>query len=698
MADIKKDILWRVYVVYAFVCLFGAAIIFKVCHLQFAEGEYWKSKADSLTLSYINIEPARGNIYSCDGSLFATSLPYYDIRMDLKAGAITKEVFNDKVDSLAFCLADLFKDKSKETYKRLLKEARRDGERYFLLQRNVSHNNLKKVRKFPIFNKGRYKGGLIVEQKNLRQKPFKELASRTIGFNVKDVRPVGLEGAFDKNLKGESGKRLMQKISGNVWKPVNNEDEIEAKDGNDIITTIDLNIQDVAQQSLMNQLIKNNAEAGCAVLMEVATGEIKAIANLKRADSGYYREDFNYAIGYGTEPGSTFKLASMMAGIEDGYIELDELVDCKGGKCTYTRGITMADSHLGLKIITAKHAFEESSNIGVSQLITKYYTKNPQGFVDRLKKMHFGDELHLQLAGEGKPRIKNTADKDWSKISLPYLSIGYESKLAPIHTLTFYNAVANNGKMVKPLFVKEVRYRGQTVKTYSTEVIADSICSPRTITEAKRLLEGVVENGTGKKLQVCNYKVAGKTGTAQMASGAGGYKGEIKYQGSFVGYFPAENPKYSCIVVVYNPRTQGYYGGDVALPVFKDIADKVFSTNLDMHKELVPSENNIPLAKNGNTKATVQVCASLNVAVKKLGEPEKWSTAQKEENTELLKTLALKEGAVPNVMGMGLRDAMYLLEATGLQVKVVGRGTVTKQSISAGSKINKGQWVTIELS
>ncbi len=698
MADIKKDILWRVYLVYAFVCLFGAAIIFKVCHLQFAEGEYWKSKADSLTLSYINIEPARGNIYSCDGSLFATSLPFYDIRMDLKAGAITKEVFNEKVDSLAFCLSNLFKDKSQESYKRLLKEARRDGERYFLLQRNVSHNNLKKVRKFPIFNKGRYKGGLIVEQKNLRQKPFKELASRTIGFNIKDVRPVGLEGAFDKNLRGESGKRLMQKISGNVWKPVNNEDEIEAKDGNDIITTIDLNIQDVAQQSLMNQLIKNNAEAGCAILMEVATGEIKAIANLKRADSGYYREDFNYAIGYGTEPGSTFKLASMMAGIEDGYIELDELVDCKGGTHSYTRGITMRDSHLGLKIITAKHAFEESSNIGVSQLITKYYTKNPQGFVDRLKKMHFGDEMHLQIAGEGKPRIKNTSDKDWSKISLPYLSIGYESKVTPLHTLTFYNAVANNGKMVKPLFVKEIHYRGQTIKKYSTQVIADSICSPSTIAAAKKLLEGVVENGTGVKLKACNYKVAGKTGTAQIASGAGGYKGDVKYQGSFAGYFPAENPKYSCIVVIYNPRTQGYYGGEVALPVFKDIADKVFSTNLDMHKELVPSEKNIPLAKNGNTKATVQACVSLNVPVKKLGEPDKWSTSQKEETATYLKTLPVKEGVVPNVMGMGLRDAMYLLESTGLQVKVIGRGTVTKQSVTEGSKINKGQWVTIELS
>lgn len=699
MADIKKDILWRVYVVYAALCLFALAIVVRIGQIQFAEGDYWKSKADSLTLQYKSIEPARGNIYSADGSLLATSLPFYDLRMDMKADGITKDLFNEKVDSLALCMSDLFKDRSKEEYKRILKEGRRDGERYFLLQRNVSYTDLKKVKAFPIFNKGRYKGGLIVEQKNLRQKPFKDLASRTIGFKIGTVNPVGLEGSFDANLKGESGKRLMQKISGNIWKPVNNEDEIEAKDGSDIYTTIDLNIQDVAQQSLYTQLVKNDAEAGCVILMEVATGEIKAIANLKRADSGYYREDYNYAVGYATEPGSTFKLASMMAGIEDGYIDLTDTLDATGGRTSYTSGVIMRDSHEGLNKTTAKHAFEVSSNVGISKLIYKYYRKNPQAFVDRLHKMHFGDKLNLQIAGGGDAYIKNTTDKSWSKISLPYMSIGYETQITPLHTLSFYNAVANNGKMVQPYFVKEVRYRGQVLKTYGPHVIADSICSPRTIAAARELLEGVVQNGTGSKLKACPYTVAGKTGTAQMANNSGGYKsGKVKYQASFCGYFPAEKPAYSCIVVVYNPSVAGYYGGEVAMPVFKDIADKVFATNLEMHKDLEPQLANIPQVKPGVSKTTVKALASVNVPVKTIGEPGKWSTIEKRETTETLKPVTVKEGLVPNVSGMGLRDALYLLETTGLQVKVIGRGAVAKQSLPAGTKINKGQLITIELS
>ncbi|MBS1764132.1 MAG: transpeptidase family protein [Bacteroidetes bacterium] len=699
MSDIRKGILARVYIMYALMCVFALAIIGRVFQLQFVEGDYWREKADSITLAYRTIEPSRGNIFSSDGSLLATSVPFYDLRMDMKSDGITKELFNEKVDSLALCLSGLFKDKSKEEYKRMLREARRDGERYFLLKRNVSYAELKKVKAFPIINKGRYKGGLIVEQKNMRQKPFKELASRTIGFKVGNVTPVGIEGGFDESLRGESGRRLMQKISGNIWMPVNIDNEIEAKDGSDVYTTIDLNIQDVAQQSLYNQLVKNNAEAGCAVLMEVATGEIKAIVNLSRVDSGYYREDFNYAIGYSTEPGSTFKLASMMAGIEDGYIDLEDTLDATNGRTSYAPGIIMRDSHEGLQEITAKHAFEVSSNVGVSKLIYKYYRKNPQQFIDRINKMSFGKKLNLQIEGEGTPRIKSTKDKDWSKISLPYISIGYESTVTPLHTLTFYNAVANNGKMVKPLFVKEIKYRGKTIQSFNTSIIADSICSSRTIAKAKELLEGVVINGTGKKLKECLYSVAGKTGTAQMANSKGGYKsGKIKYQASFCGYFPADKPAYSCIVVVYNPSVAGYYGGEVALPVFKDIADKVYATNLEMHKELDVQLANIPLAKPGNAKATIAACNKASVPVKTLGETGKWAAAEKRETTETLKDLQVKNGVVPNVTGMGLRDAIYLLESSGLQVKVSGRGAVNKQSVPPGTKISKGQLITIELS
>ena len=702
MADTKKTIVTRVYILYACMCLFGVAITYRVFQLQFVQGDYWRSKADSLTLDYIKVDPVRGNIYTADGSLLATSVPVYDLRMDFKSGVLSSKVFDEKIDSLALCLSKLFSDKSKDAYKRELRNARREGDRYYLLKRGVSYKDLKTVRTFPIFNKGRYKGGLIVEQRNIRQKPFKELASRTVGYKIGTNTPVGLEGYFDKYLAGVSGKRLMQKLSGGVWKPVNDEDEVEARDGSDVTTTIELNIQDVASQSLLNQLQKSGAEAGCAVLMEVATGEVKAIANLKRVSDDLYREDFNYAVGYGTEPGSTFKLASLMAGIEDGYIDIDETVDCNGGRISYAPGMIMRDAHEGYKTMTIRHSFEVSSNVGISKVIKQYYQKNEQKFVDRLKKMHVGAGLELQMKGERPSRIKNTKDEDWSRVTLPYMSIGYETRLTPLQTLAFYNAVANNGKMVKPLFVKEINYRGHITDNFKPVVIADSICSQRTIKIAQELLRGVVQNGTGKNLKLPNYTIAGKTGTAQMA-GAGGYRagGKINYQASFCGYFPAENPKYSCIVVVYNPSAGGYYGAETALPVFKDIADKVFSTNLDMHKEL-QSDSAIlaqhPVIKPGFYKDAKTSCEKLNVPYQSSETNGTWASTSRDLKGEKIKAISHSEYTVPNVTGMGLRDAIYLLETRGMQVKVIGRGSVCKQSVAAGTKINKGQLITIELS
>ena len=702
MADAKKTIVTRVYILYACMCLFGVAIVYRAFQLQFIQGEYWRSKADSLTLEYIQVEPVRGNIYTADGSLLATSVPVYDLRMDFKAGILNSKLFDEKIDSLSMCLSKLFKDKSKDEYKRELRNARREGDRYYLLKRSVSYKDLKTVRAFPVFNKGRYKGGLIVEQHNIRQKPFKELASRTIGYKIGNNTPVGLEGSFDKYLAGVSGKRLMQKLSGGVWKPVNDEDEVEARDGSDVTTTIDLNIQDVASQSLLNQLQKSDAEAGCAVLMEVATGEIKAIANLKRVAEDLYREDFNYAVGYGTEPGSTFKLASLMAGIEDGYIDIDETVNCSGGRISYAPGMIMRDAHEGYNDLTIRHAFEVSSNVGISKVINQYYQKTPQKFVDRLKKMHVGSSLELQVDGERPSRIKNTKDKDWSRVSLPYMSIGYETRMTPLQTLAFYNAVANNGKMVKPLFVKEVEYRGHLANEFKPTVIADSICSARTLKIAQELLRGVVQNGTGKNLKLPNYSIAGKTGTAQMA-GAGGYRagGKINYQASFCGYFPAEKPKYSCIVVVYNPSAGGYYGAETALPVFKDIADKVFSTNLDMHREL-QSDSSIlaqnPAIKPGFYKETKTACEKLEIPHATSESRGRWANTSRDVKGEKINAISFSERTVPNVTGMGLRDAIYLLETRGLQVKVIGRGSVNKQSITAGTKITKGQLITIELS
>ena len=410
--NIIKDILWRVYLVYFMICLIGLGIVYKVIRIQTIEGDKWRAKAESLTTDYRNIEAVRGNIYADDGSLLATSVPVYEARMDPNVEAITDKIFCNNIDSLAYCLSKLFRDKTKKQYKRELVTARKEGKRYHLIKRNIGYKDLKELREFPLFRLGRYKGGLIYTQKNIRRKPFKLLASRTIGYQREDVRPVGLEGAYNKYLKGVGGKRLMQKISGGVWKPVNDINEIEPKEGSDIITTIDINIQDVAEQALLKQLILNSADHGCVVLMEVKTGEIKAIANLKKSESGSYYEGYNYAVGESTEPGSTFKLPALLAAIEDGYVELNDSVDTEDGTTEYYDQV-MRDSHRGgYGKITVQKAFEKSSNVGISKIITRSYARDPQKFIDRLYNMNLNEKLGLDIAGEGAPKVKSPKDKE----------------------------------------------------------------------------------------------------------------------------------------------------------------------------------------------------------------------------------------------------------------------------------------------
>lgn len=696
MADNKKDILWRVYLVFAGFLIFGFAIIFKVAYLQIFKGEELKKKSQQFTLRYENIEPVRGNIYASDGSLLATSLPRFDVYFD--ACASKKDVFDRSVDSLALGLSNLFKDKTKSSYKRMLVEARKDKQRYFLIKRNVSFNDQKELKKLPILRLGKNKGGLMLTQLSRREKPFRVLASRTLGYYVEgnsQVTPVGLEGSFDKELRGTAGKRLMQRLSGNVWKPVNDDNEIEPMDGRDIITTIDVNLQDVAESALMKILSANDAEGGCAILMEVQTGEIKAIANLRRNNDGLYDEQFNYAVGQSTEPGSTFKLASLMAAMEDQYVTPSDMVDAQGGVISWIPGRPMRDSHEGTGVVTVKKAFAISSNVAVSKLINQFYSKNPQSFIDRLDKMHIAGDLGIQIPGAANAKIRNTTDQHWTRYSLPYLSIGYESTLTPMHLLTFYNAVANNGKMVAPMFVKEVRSKGTVVKSFSPRVIADTIASAKTIAQAHEILEEVVLTGTANHIKNNQYSIAGKTGTAQIAQGASGYKGEsgVRYQASFCGYFPADKPQYSCVVVVYAPSKAAYYGSSIACPVFKEIADKVYALNIKMHEELKRVPDSIyagdPILKPGRG-------ASAGVIVKKLD--LKYSAPSTGWVNASVQPVSPIEDKVPNVVGMGLRDAMYLLETQGMLVRPVGRGKVVRQSLNPGSSISKGQQITIELS
>jgi cell division protein FtsI (penicillin-binding protein 3) len=455
--NIRANILMRVYLAFGLIVLFALAVIVQLCRVQFVQGKKWQAMADSLSTKYVNVEAARGNILAVDGSLLATSVPEYELHMDMFAGGIgTDKQFSLKIDSLAMKLSSYFGDHSAREYSRVLREARKDSSRYQLIRRKVTYQELKDIRKFPVFNLGKYKGGLIVVQKNKRIMPFRTLASRTIGYKNENVKnAVGLEGAYADYINGENGKRLMQRIAGGIWMPVNQDDEIAAKDGADIISTIDVNFQDVAQKVLKKQLDSTQADWGTAVLMEVATGEVRAIANFTRTKDGDYREQMNYAIAQSAEPGSTFKLASYMSMIDDHKIDTSSKIDAQHGRFEVTNPrngkvvLKIRDAEDPGSILSAKRAFEESSNVAVARFVNGAYHDNPQAFIDKLYSYHLNEKAGLQIPGEGKPRIKTTHSVDWNKLqSLWQMAYGYESKLTPLQMLTFYNSVANNGKMI----------------------------------------------------------------------------------------------------------------------------------------------------------------------------------------------------------------------------------------------------------
>ena len=709
MTEIKKDIAWRIYIVYFAVCLFGVAIVGKALTIQLIEGGELKKKVQTRTLRDKSIDAVRGNIYSSDGSLLATSIPIYEVRFDPNADAISDVLFAEKVDTLAWSLSELFKDRSPASYRKELISAREKGSRYHLIRRKIKYTQLKQMKNFPLFRRGKYKGGFITIQQNKRAIPFQMLAARTIGYERKDISPVGLEGAYSDVLSGIDGKRLMQKISGGVWMPVGDADEVEPEDGMDIYTTIDVNLQDVAENALIKQLVKHEADHGTVVLMEVATGAVKAIANLKRTTSGSYYEGYNYAIGESTEPGSTFKLPALIAALEDGYVDMGDIIDCGDGSKQYYDRIMYDSNHDdgGWGKITVQRILEVSSNIGMAEIITKSYSENPQQFIDHLAKMNLRDKLGIEIEGEGKPYIKNTSEDTWSGISLAWMAHGYELQVTPLQILAFYNAVANGGRMVKPKFVEKITKGRKVVKEIQTEVLNPRICSKETIEKVQSALEGVVSNGTASNLRNADYKIAGKTGTAQIANNRGGVnaykdKSKVSHQASFVGYFPADNPQYSCIVVINAPSRNVYYGNLVAGPIFKEVADKVYANSLEMHEELEQQKffanSAIPYSKHGYKDNIEQVFSALDIPVKSSAGDENWVVTSTQSKGVQLAPRAIRENLVPNVVGMGLRDAIYLLENQGLRVKISGAGVVKSQSLTAGERIQQGQQIQIELS
>ncbi|MGX7667061.1 penicillin-binding protein [Flavobacterium pedocola] len=665
MAVDGKNTSYRIYLVAFVIFTVSVAVAVKLTNIQWVEGDYYRKLAKERTVKNFVIPANKGNVYSADGSLLATSIPNYTIRFD--AMAPTAENFEKNVKPLSDSLA-LVLGKSSGYFQSELRKARANKNRYYLLARKQSYTEYMRIKSFPLFNLGAYKGGMITEQKTVREHPIGKIAERTIGYERFDEKGkgtrVGIEGAFGEYLNGKDGRRLMQKIAKNQWKPISDNNEIEPRDGYDIISTIDVYIQDIAHHALLKQLEYYQADHGCVVVMETKTGEVKAISNLGRSESGSYYETINYAVAESHEPGSTFKLVDLIALLDDEKVDTSKVYDCKGGKIIY-RGRPVRDSNgKGYGKISLARGFELSSNTVLVQAVYENYKDNPEQFVNRINGLGLNKPLGLPFKGEGKPYIPQPSDKRWSAIALPWMAYGYGVSMTPLQTLTLYNAVANNGEMVKPQFVKEIKEWNKTIKKYDKQVINPKICSDEALAKIKAVLGNVVKKGTGSKLYSKDFSMAGKTGTAQMNYHKG--EGEMYYASSFVGFFPADEPKYSCVVVVHKPNVAaGYYGADVAGPVFKRIAQKIFTD--------VPSTNEIK---------------KLNVRYK----------SQEKNYAEYYNKVQKKEAVVPNVKGMTGMDAVAMLENFGMKVKVVGTGRVKQQSIQPGQVFRKNQLITLELS
>lgn len=680
--------------------LFALVIMARVLFIQIYEGEELRKMGVTRSIEERKIDALRGNIYSSNNSLLAVTIPKYEIRLDLISNK-SDHFFNANVDSLSYRLSKLFQDRSKAEYKKLLTKARRSKNYYLLVKKNVTYKELTELQNFPILRLGRNKGGLIVIKSNMRVLPYNDLAKRTIGiFNYEQGDYiVGLEGAFNETLKGTHGTRIMQKIEGGVWMPVDPGNEIKPQNGNDVITTIDIDIQDITENALKRQLQYHSAEHGCAVVMEVETGEIKAMANLGLDEHGNYTENFNYAIGESSEPGSTFKLASILVALEDGVIDLNDSIDTENGSVTFYKK-TIRDAHkIGDGVITVREVIEESSNVGIAKIIWEHYQQEPQKFIDGLYKLGIQNKLELPLAGEASPYIKNTEDKTWSGISLPWIAYGYELRITPLQTLVFYNAIANQGKMMKPLFVKEIRNTNQTVETFEPIVIKQRIASDKTLKKLQSMLEGVVLRGTAKSIKNDHYTIAGKTGTAQIAQNNKGYN-KTNYKASFCGYFPADHPKYSIIVVINNPTSGQYYGSSVAAPVFKYISDRIYSSHVEIEATESQANNKLFPAiyyKAGASKDYQKIYKEMELAAQ-IDAGSEYVICLPKGDSMHYASRTISDKRVPKLTGMTAKDAVYILEDMGLKVKISGSGFVKEQSLPEGSIVKKGNSITLTLS
>lgn len=697
--SIKRDIVLRVRIAFLLTFLVAGAVIFRIAKIQYVEGDEWRSLGETLGIQTRNVKATRGNIYADDGSLLATSLPFY--RLALDPYLPSNGLYKNNIDSLCFLLSRYYGDLTPTQYKKKIDGARKNGRRYLTINRQeIGYQDKKSMENWPLLREGRLKGGVIFEKVEKRFLPFSHLGIRTIGsVNANDRGVVGLEYSFNRQLAGVNGKGLYQKMAGGGWRPIYDGTEKRPVDGYDIQTTINVDLQDVTESALLDELKKHEADYGVAIVMEVQTGAIKAISNLSRNSKGNYYERYNYAVGSqgSREPGSTFKLASMIALLEETNIKLSDSVDTGNGKLEFFDKTMRDHKPGGFGKLTVQEIFEKSSNIGVAKLIAHYFGNEPEKYINYLKQMNLHQPLDFQMVGEGKPYIKDPSDSTWSGVSLPWISHGYELKMTPLQMLTLYNAVANDGKMVKPMIVKGVMRADRTIESFDTEIISNRIASKETLQKLKLMMEGVVERGTAKNINHSHYKIAGKTGTAKKAKN-GRYVKE--YYTSFAGYFPAEAPRYSCIVVIDNPKGYQIYGSDVSAPVFKEIADKIYALELDMHEigtqERFYVTGVFPYIKAGKRDELAMICNELGISNHAKTQAE-WVT------TDVINDAVYWEGndvsyeLIPDVRGMSLRDAIYVLENLGLEVSVEGRGRVATQSLTPGRKLTKGSTIKLEL-
>jgi len=679
--DRKKELLIRAYFVLFCFVLYALLIAFRVINISVVEGEKWRKKG------------------------VATSLPFFEIRMDLLVPR--KDVFNNGIDSLAIRLAKFFPNgKSASSWKSELVNKRLDGQngkpgsRYHFIAKNLSYDQVQTLRKYPIFREGRSGGGFIVEKESRRQKPFKSLASRTIGLHDDKKGNKGLEKNFDKVLRGKSEQKLMKKIPPGFWVPVYEPSEIDISKGDDIVTTLDVHFQDIVHEELLGSLEEFSAEKGCAILMEVSTGAIRAITNLERLKSGKYAERWNHAVATSSEPGSTMKLASALALLESNYADLHSKVDLQGGRKKFF-DIWMNDSEPhGKREVTFKDAFILSSNVGIATLTARAFNKKDrrEDFVNYYRKFGITNKTDVSIVGEPAPLVKDPIkDKhNWYATTIPWMSHGYELMMTPLQILSFYNAVANKGKRMKPYLVSDVLKNGSTYKNYKPKTVVESIASKQSIDKVHQMLVETVTRGTGKKVSSTKVEIAGKTGTTKV--GYGKDKDSKKYNASFAGYFPASNPKYSLIVIVYKPK-KSYYGGVVAGPAFKRIAERVAAKEIDIQEfadiDHIAGLGYQPRNVAGYSKDFQDLMKYLNLGFTKRTK-SKWVNIDSEQDNIVIRNERIKKSRVPDVRGMGLRDAVYVLENLGMQVQVKGYGIVHNQSIKPGIK-NQGQEIEIFL-